>query len=78
MSDLAFVVLGVFSTGCAALAVRATRGRQRAAWLSLTVGLIGWTVGEVLWSYFELGVGRSPFPSAADAAYLATLVAEGG
>ncbi|MDO3639951.1 putative bifunctional diguanylate cyclase/phosphodiesterase [Mycolicibacterium arseniciresistens] len=77
MSDLAFVVLGMFSTGCAVLAVRATRGRQRAAWLALTVGLLGWTVGEVLWSYYELLLDRSPFPSIADAAYLVFPVGAG-
>jgi hypothetical protein len=38
----------------------------------MTVGLLGWAVGEVIWSYYELvrGDEQAPYPSLGDAFYL--------
>src|SRR6478609_8754953 len=38
----------------------------------MTAGLLGWAIGEVIWSYYELVLGyeQSPYPSLADAFYL--------
>lgn len=36
----------------------------------MTIGMVGWALGEVLWTYYELAVDEAPFPSLADAAYL--------
>lgn len=72
IDDLAFVGFAVFAAICAGLAARSARGRQRAAWICLTAGLVGWAVGDAIWAYYELvlGMDESPFPSVADVAYL--------
>ncbi|WP_264993106.1 hypothetical protein, partial [Mycobacterium montefiorense] len=36
-------ILSVFANGCAVVAARASRGRQRLAWTVLSIGLAGWT-----------------------------------
>ena len=70
VGGLGLLGFALFATVCAALAARAARGRQRTAWICLTVGLAGWAVGEALWAYYELVLGADPFPSVADVAYL--------
>jgi hypothetical protein len=41
-------------------------------WLSLTAGLILWTSAELVWTYYQLGLGiKNPFPSIADGFWLA-------
>jgi diguanylate cyclase len=67
-----FILIGfaVFAFVCAVLAARAARGRRRIAWICQAVGLAGWAVGEMLWTYFDLVLHTDPFPSIADAAYL--------
>src|SRR3954449_10687972 len=60
--------------GCAVCALRTVHahGRERAAWLALTLGLLGFFAGDV---YYTAGItpmqGGAPFPSPADAGYLA-------
>jgi two-component system, cell cycle response regulator len=44
--------------------------RERLPWLVLGIGLVGWTVGDALWSYWLDYLDDPPFPSIADAAYL--------
>jgi len=72
VDDLGSVGFAVFTTVCAGLAARSAHGRQRRAWICLTVGLTGWAVGETIWAYYQLilGMEESPFPSVADVAYL--------
>ncbi|HET6731974.1 putative bifunctional diguanylate cyclase/phosphodiesterase [Mycobacterium sp.] len=70
VNESALVGFAVFATVCAGLAARSARGRERTAWIWLTVGLAGWAVGEALWAYYELVARTDPFPSVADAAYL--------
>jgi two-component system, sensor histidine kinase and response regulator len=46
-------------------------GRMRVVWGLLGASAFSWFAGEVVWSVYEVGLGRSvPFPSAADAGYL--------
>ncbi|HZO86985.1 MAG TPA: response regulator [Chthonomonadaceae bacterium] len=46
-----------------------TRQRWAATWLGL--GVLAFALGEVIWTYYELILGRkTPFPSWADAGYL--------
>ena len=68
--DNVFVVLSLFATGCAAHTAFRCRGRQRISAAFIAIGLAGWTVGSVLWAYYEWFLKVSPFPSAADIAYL--------
>ncbi len=46
---------------------------QRAAWTSFGLGLLFWTAGDLYWTLAYSDVNRTPYPSAADAAYLAAL-----
>ena len=70
IDDIVLIVLAVPAVVFAALAAQSARGRLRAAWVALTIGLLGWAVGEVIWTYYELNLHQSPFPSVADGAYL--------
>lgn len=75
VDDIVFIVLTIPSVGLAAMAARAAHGRLRVAWIAMAVGLAGWALGDVLWTYYELAVNEVPFPSLADVAYLAMPVA---
>lgn len=70
VEDLGFVVLSVFVTACCGHAAWRFRGRQRRAWTCVTIGIAGYTAGSVVWAYYEWWRSESPFPSAADIAYL--------
>ena len=48
-----FIAAPWFAAGSAAWAARSSSGRQRAAWLCMSVGLVGWSVGAVSIVYFE-------------------------
>ncbi|MEE6138881.1 bifunctional diguanylate cyclase/phosphodiesterase [Mycobacterium sp. 050128] len=48
-------ILSVFSNGCAVVAARSSRGRQRLAWTVLSIGLSAWTAGQAVWWYVALG-----------------------
>jgi PAS domain S-box-containing protein len=54
-----------------ALAAPRSSGRLRVAWTLLAASAASWTVGEAIWSWYEVFQGVAvPFPSAADAAFL--------
>lgn len=65
------------ATVFAGLAARSEIGRQRTAWLALTLGLIGWLAGQLIWSYYEVVARLDPFPSLADVGYLILPVGAG-
>ncbi|HEY3727815.1 MAG TPA: diguanylate cyclase [Solirubrobacteraceae bacterium] len=54
---------------CFARVVR--RREDRAAWALMTVGLVMWTAGDLTWTLWLDNVANPPFPSVADAFYLA-------
>jgi methyl-accepting chemotaxis protein len=61
---------GVAAISCA-LAARGSMGRIRVAWALIAASAVSWTVGEIIWSVYEVGMGVDvPFPSAADAGFL--------
>ncbi len=68
--DVAAVVLTIPAITFSVLAVRSLDGRRRLAWLAITVGLIGWGIGQAVWAYYDLVLHEVPFPSVADAGYL--------
>ena len=70
VDDIVLFVLALPALVFAILAARSARGRLRAAWVCLAVGLLGWAVGEAIWTYYELKLNEVPFPTIADAAYL--------
>jgi methyl-accepting chemotaxis protein len=64
-----------FASGAAAIscavAARGSVGRIRMAWALIAASAVSWTVGEIIWSVYEVGMGVDvPFPSAADAGFL--------
>ncbi|WP_167107231.1 bifunctional diguanylate cyclase/phosphodiesterase [Mycobacterium sp. DL592] len=75
VDDVVFIFLTVPSVGLAAMAAKAAHGRLRVAWIAMAVGLLGWALGDILWTYYELAVDEVPFPSLADVAYLVMPVA---
>jgi PAS domain S-box-containing protein len=58
------------ATACMYTASRA-KGRLRTAWRLLALAATSWGLGEVAWTYYEVGLGVDvPFPSAADLGFL--------
>ena len=54
-----------------ALAAGRSSGRLRVAWALLAASAASWTIGEGIWSWYEVFQGVAvPFPSAADAGFL--------
>ncbi len=59
------------AVACAGAAHR-RQGRQRRAWLLLSLGTASWALGQVVWTYYEVVLGREvPFPSLADVGFVA-------
>lgn len=69
--DLLFPAMGLIYVPLAARAARLSRGRMRAAWWTMTAAFACWALGELIWTSYEIADGEVPFPSWADAAYLA-------
>ena len=68
LSEVAFAATAAASTGWIA---KKSAGRLRRSWSALAVGCGAWAVGQAIWSWFELVLGRAtPFPSLADAGFL--------
>jgi len=60
----------VAAAGCA-VAARRTVGQRRRSWLCLSAGTGAWAAGQLMWSWYEIGLGREvPFPSWADVGFL--------
>jgi diguanylate cyclase (GGDEF)-like protein len=61
----------VLSAGFACL-LRASRGgRERNAWLAIAAAVLAWAAAEIYWTLYIEGNANAPFPSPADAGYLA-------
>ncbi|HVQ48605.1 MAG TPA: diguanylate cyclase, partial [Mycobacterium sp.] len=73
MVDNISAVLGVlFAAGCTSWAALSAQGRVRRGWQAMTVGLLGWAVGEMIWGHYEvvLGHDQAHYPSWADVFHL--------
>jgi diguanylate cyclase len=70
VANYGLLVFAVFAAVCGSLAARSAKGRQRTAWICLTLGLAGWAAGSALWIFYENVLHQSPFPSLADLGYL--------
>src|SRR3954468_9381018 len=57
------------AAACALRAVR-TSGAERAAWVALTCGLVGYAAGDLYWTFALEDLDSPPYPSPADAGYL--------
>ncbi len=72
IADSAFLPVSLVA---AAMAWRSTRlsakgSRASRGWRWIAMGFLCYSVGDILWFYFEVVRHIAPFPSAADAAYL--------
>ncbi|HTY27495.1 MAG TPA: diguanylate cyclase, partial [Mycobacterium sp.] len=70
VSDVVLLVCTLPAVVFSAFAARAASGRLRLAWLAMSVGALGWALGQIIGSFYELVLKQTPFPSPADAAYL--------
>ncbi|TRW84832.1 EAL domain-containing protein [Mycolicibacterium sp. 018/SC-01/001] len=77
VDDVGLAVFALVAACCVAWAALSLRGPDRVAWVFMAAGLVGWTAGEVIWSYYDLVVGDAPSPSWADAGYVLFLVGAG-
>jgi len=70
-SDLIAVPVPAATAVVCWVAARRREGRARRAWILLGAAAMSWAIGEAIWSYYELGLGREvPFPSLADVGFL--------
>lgn len=73
MDDLATLGAAAIAAVSCGVAARGQAGRLRLFWSLLAAGCAAWTLGELLWAYYDLELGHVPDVSWADAAYLAAL-----
>ncbi|MGW5747212.1 putative bifunctional diguanylate cyclase/phosphodiesterase [Amycolatopsis sp. NPDC003861] len=62
---------GVTGIVCGIVVARRVRGHQRWWRVLVAIGMTGWSLGQCVWSYYQLVDGRGlPSPSLADVGYL--------
>lgn len=66
-----YLFLSVAVTGPIAILIGLTRRTQRWPWMLVLVGVCLMVAGDVLWIWYDDVAGVDPFPSLADALYLA-------
>lgn len=71
IDDLALIAVSLVALAFSVLAARARQGRLRVAWLMMSIALVMWNAAQFLWTYEELVAREVPFPSLADAYFLA-------
>lgn len=72
IDDLGQLASAATAAGSALWVSRRATGQARAAWVSIGVGAGMWATGQSIWCYFELiRHTATPFPSVADAGFLA-------
>ena len=71
VDEIVLVVCLLFAAGCVGYAARCSAGRRRFGWLALVTALVGWAVGEVLWSVYEVRpeIEHATHPAAAEVAF---------
>jgi diguanylate cyclase (GGDEF)-like protein len=72
VQSLVYNAVGVLFGLCILIGVRLHRPARRALWYWIAAGQFTWVAGDVVWEIYEYGLGQEPFPSLADAFYLAT------
>jgi diguanylate cyclase (GGDEF)-like protein len=70
--DAAYSAIGLASVGCVALGIRKWRPADLAGWLVLGAGNLSFVLGDGVYGVYQFVLHRAtPFPSIADAFYLA-------
>ncbi len=70
IDDIVLLVLAVPAAVFSVIAARSAQGRLRLAWVAMAIGVAAWTIGEAIWTHYELVLGEVPFPSVADGFFL--------
>ena len=71
VDDIGEAVASAAAAISCGLAAWTSTGRGRVAWSLMAASATSWTVGEIVWSVYEVGMGVAvPFPSAADLGFL--------
>jgi hypothetical protein len=71
VDDLSQAFAAAFATITTTRCALRTRDGRRRAWAALAAGCAGWTVGQSIWSWYELVLHQAtPFPSVADLGFL--------
>jgi diguanylate cyclase len=80
VDDIGEAVAAAIAAAACLVAARRGSARTRLAWSLLSAAALSWTIGEVVWSIYEVGLGDAvPFPSPADLGFLlAVPLAVGG
>ena len=74
LDDIGEAVAAFIAAASCGLAAYRNSGRARVAWSLFSASALSWAIGEVIWSWYEVGQGQSvPFPSAADAGFLVAI-----
>ncbi len=66
-----YALTGLACTALVVLGTHRHHPRDATGWWLVAAGVAAWTLGDLVYSYLELVVGVEPFPSVADAFYLA-------
>lgn len=69
--DLVYVLIGVSSVVAIMVGVRLHRPSRSLPWVFIAVGLLAWVLADGLWIWYDDVLHIDPFPSYADALYLA-------
>ncbi|TCO49718.1 putative bifunctional diguanylate cyclase/phosphodiesterase [Actinocrispum wychmicini] len=71
VDDVMQLTTGLTAVVCGLLGARRARGAQRWWRMLVAVGMLGWSGGQVVWSYYQLASNEGlPSPSLADVGYL--------
>ena len=74
VSNVGLTVMPLVAAAQCATHARTLAGRLRRGWLLMSGSCLAWGLGMVVWTTYESILGRDvPFPSLADAGYLATV-----
>ena len=78
LSDLSQLAAAAVAAAAAGVRAHRSAGRLRRCWAALAAGCTAWAVGQGVWSWYELVLGReTPFPSWADVGFLGFPVGAG-
>ncbi|WP_424952940.1 putative bifunctional diguanylate cyclase/phosphodiesterase [Deinococcus sp.] len=70
LAGLLYVPVFLTAALCCALRASEGTGRERLPWLGIGLGLLAFGLGQTLFTYYQLVLHTSPFPSPADAFFL--------
>jgi two-component system, cell cycle response regulator len=69
--DNVYSLVELLAVAAVGLRAATTRGPERGAWIALALGLAAFAAGDLYWTFVLVDVDEPPYPSPADAGYLA-------